>query len=128
MSVSTLIIDDERVVLVQRGRNPGKGLWSIPGGKVENGETLAEAATREALEETNLQVRVGDERWVLTVHADDGSSYEIHCFEATRLSGSLEPGDDAAQARWVAVHELDEYELTDGLEPKIRQLFAEPPA
>ena len=126
MSVSTAIIEEDRVVLVQRGRSPGKGAWSIPGGKVHVGETLAEAAAREALEETNLEVRIGAERWVLTVRGDDETSYEIHCFAATRVSGSLRAGDDAAQAKWVHESELGEYELTDGLKSKLLQLFSEP--
>lgn len=124
--VSTVILDEfDRVVLVQRGRKPGKGLWSIPGGKVKTGETLTEAAAREAWEETRLQITVEDERWVLTVQGDDGNEYEIHCFEATTDDRELIPGDDAADARWVPVDALGEYPLTDGLEERIRVLISE---
>jgi 8-oxo-dGTP diphosphatase len=64
LAASAVICDEAgRVLLVLRGRDPQRGRWSVPGGKVEPGETLEQAATREALEETGLQVRIGPELW-----------------------------------------------------------------
>ncbi|MCP3425342.1 NUDIX domain-containing protein [Rothia sp. AR01] len=105
-----------RILLVQRGHEPGKGLWSVPGGKSEPGETLRETAAREVLEETGLRVVVGRELWSLRVPAGAGREYEIHDFEARVVDGELQPADDAADARWVSAQELRELPLTDGLD------------
>jgi acetyl-CoA carboxylase carboxyl transferase subunit beta len=81
---------------------------------VEPGETLAEAAQREAYEETGLDVRIGDELWSLTI-PDGERTFEVHDFAATVTGGTLRAGDDAADVRWIAFDELDQWPLTDGL-------------
>jgi 8-oxo-dGTP diphosphatase len=116
-AASAVILDAEgRILLVQRGREPGRGLWSVPGGKAEPGETLAEAAAREVLEETGLRVEVGRELWSLRIPAGDGRTYDVHDFEARLLGGELRPDDDAADARWVTPEELRLLPLTDDLD------------
>ena len=104
-----------RVLLVRRGREPQKGRWSVPGGSAEPGETLREAAAREVFEETGLRVRVGRELWCLAIPAGADRTYEVHDFAATVIGGTLTPGDDADDARWVTPAELDELPLTTGL-------------
>lgn len=123
LAVSVLIFDESgRLVLVRRGKNPQMGRWAIPGGSVENGETLDEAAAREALEETSLRVVVGED--LTTVHIPTGpdSQYEVHCFATTLLGGSLQAGDDAAEALWVSPEDLDDFELTTGLRATLSKL------
>lgn len=103
-----------RVLLVRRGHPPGEGLWSVPGGRVEPGETDAEAVAREVREETGLAVTVGA---LLGSVARRGPevTYDIFDYAATPAGGELRAGDDAADARWFSVPELDGLELTPGL-------------
>ena len=111
------VVTDElgRVLLVRRGRAPDRGSWSVPGGRVEPGETLEQAAARETLEETGLHVQIGRELWDLQVPTGDGRTYDIHDFAAVVVGGTLEPGDDADDARWVSPDELDALPLTPDL-------------
>jgi 8-oxo-dGTP diphosphatase len=116
LAAGAVICDDAgRVLLVQRGREPQRGRWSVPGGKVEPGETLEQAAAREALEETGLRVRIGVVLWWLPIRAGDGRVYEVHDFVATVTGGTLIPGDDAADALWVGRTELATLPLTTDL-------------
>lgn len=128
LAASAVITDARgRVVLVKRGKEPQKGRWSVPGGSVEAGETLEEAAAREALEETGLVVSIGRELWTLTTSTDDGRLYEIHDFAATVVSGELAAGDDADDARWVRPEELNDLVLTVGLIAYLRRAGIHPP-
>lgn len=112
--------DDGRVLLVLRGREPSRGLWSVPGGKVEPGETLEEACAREVLEETGLTVRVGQELWCVRLPAGDGREYEVHDFAATVAGGSLAAGDDADDVGWFSAAEIDALSMVDGLRALLR--------
>jgi ADP-ribose pyrophosphatase YjhB (NUDIX family) len=99
-----------RLLLVQRGRPPSEGLWSLPGGRVEPGETAAQAAAREVAEETGLQVEVG----ALLASVEIGP-YVVDDFAAVVVGGSLRAGDDARDVRWCEVSDLASMPLTDGL-------------
>lgn len=100
-------MDEEgRLLVVRRGRPPGEGLWSIPGGRVEPGESDAEAVAREVREETGLLVRVGDHAGTVRRPGPAGVTYEVHDYTATVAGGTLRAGDDAADARWMSVAEL----------------------
>lgn len=105
-----------RLLLVRRGREPGRGRWSIPGGRVEPGESDREAVVREVAEETGLRVEVG--RYVGSVRraAPGGGTYDIRDFVAEVVSGA-EPvaGDDADEARWVDPADLATLPLVAGL-------------
>ncbi len=90
------------------------GEWSVPGGRVEFGESLAEAARREMAEETGLDVVVGDViGWVERVSPE--YHFVIVDFAVTVVGGTLRAGDDAADARWVAVDDLSSLKLVEGL-------------
>jgi 8-oxo-dGTP diphosphatase len=124
VAVGAFVFDDAgRVLLVQRGRPPGAGLWTVPGGKVELGESLAAAVEREVREETGLVVRCGALVEVVERIIDPGDAggarwhYVILDYLATLEGGTLAAADDVRDARFVDDAELAGLPLTDGLLP-----------
>ena len=101
-----------RLLLIRRGREPAAGLWSLPGGRIEPGESAAEAAAREVREETGLDVEVG--RVLIEAVIGDGL-YRVRDFAATVTGGTLQAGDDAVDVRWVDIAELPSTPLSPGL-------------
>jgi mutator protein MutT len=117
VAVGAVILDGDRVLLIQRGREPMKGAWSLPGGAVEVGETLDAALAREVLEETGLSVEVGPVVEVLDrVQFDADGRVEYHYVIIDYLcrvfAGSAASGSDARDVRWVRVDDLDELRVT----------------
>ncbi|WP_449065897.1 NUDIX hydrolase [Planomonospora algeriensis] len=114
--MGAIITDDSRrLLLVRRGRPPGEGLWSVPGGRVEPGESDAEAVVREVAEETGLTVSVGPPAGTVDRPGPGGVVYEIRDYLAEVVGGVLVPGDDAADARWFDPGELPRLPLVSGL-------------
>jgi len=114
--VGAVIKDDlGRLLLIKRGHSPGAGLWSLPGGRIEPGETDAEALMREVSEETGLAVEAGHLLGTVQWPARDGDVFDIRDYTATVTGGLLQPGDDAADARWVDAIELESLPITEGL-------------
>jgi len=114
--VGAIIKDDlGRLLLIKRGHAPGAGLWSLPGGRIEPGETDAEALVREIREETGLAVEAGQLIGTVRRPAGDGDVFDIRDYAATVTGGMLRPGDDAADVRWVNAIELDSLPITEGL-------------
>lgn len=111
VGVGVVLIEDGRILLIKRGREPGRGLWAVPGGKVRHGEPMRDAARREILEETGLIVEVGDVVWV-GEFIEDGHHLVLIDFSGIRTGGELRPGDDADDARWVSLDEAAGYPLT----------------
>ncbi len=113
--VGAVAVDRDRILMIRRGHGPGAGWWSVPGGRVEHGETLAEATVRELREETGLEgVCGGLVGWVERL--DGPEHFVIFDFAVTVLD-PMPPtaGDDAAEAAWVPLDELCELRLVDGL-------------
>lgn len=108
-----------RLLLVLRGREPGAGLWSIPGGKVEPGESHVEAVRREVLEETDLDVSVGEPVGTVERPAPGGDVFVIHDYRAGLAAGgaadAVRAGDDAADAGWFTPAELRALPTVPGL-------------
>jgi 8-oxo-dGTP diphosphatase len=114
--VGAVIKDDQgRLLLIRRGHAPGAGLWSLPGGRIEPGETDGEALVREISEETGLLIETGQLIGTVRRPAHDGGVFDIRDYAATVTGGTLRPGDDATDARWVAASELESLPLTEGL-------------
>lgn len=124
IAVGGIVFDaDGRVLLVQRGKPPGVGLWSVPGGRLEPGETIEQGVAREVLEETGLVVEVGPHAETIT-RIGDGYHYIIHDHVARVLRGTLRAGDDARDARWVTAAELSALPTTEGLLPVVERARA----
>ena len=113
---ASVVVRDRRgqILLVQRGQEPNKGRWSLPGGKAQAGEDLATTAARELSEETGLRCEVGRQLGVVEVVASV-RTYEIHVFIAQLATGDPVAGDDAADVGWFGRQELADLSLTDRL-------------
>ena len=117
VGVGALVMKDDMVLLVKRQTEPGKGLWSIPGGLVELGETALEAAKREVKEETSLDIEIKELIGVFdSMTYDDAGRLRFHYvlidYLAHAKGGSLKGNAEVADVRWVKVGELRGYELT----------------
>jgi 8-oxo-dGTP diphosphatase len=114
--VGAVVTDSRgRLLLIKRGHEPGAGLWSLPGGRIEPGESDAEALVREILEETGLTVAPGRLLGRVQRPGLGNSVIDIRDYAATVTGGTLRAGDDAADARWVPAEELATLALTEGL-------------
>ena len=117
--------EDGRLLMVRRANEPGRGLWSIPGGRVDPGESARDAVVREVAEETSLAVVVGGLAGVVERLAPGGAVYVIEDYVARPAPGvdpaSLRAGDDALAAAWVPVEELDRVPCVDGLLAALRE-------
>jgi len=120
-AVAAVIVQDDRLLLIKRGVEPSKGKWSIPGGSIEWGETLEDALKREVREETGLEIEVGAVAGVFDL-ITGAYHYVIIDYFARPIGGELRPGDDASDARWIALDELDSYELTDHLRERLAEM------
>jgi 8-oxo-dGTP diphosphatase len=112
VAVGAVIVEDGALLMVQRARDPGRGLWSIPGGRVEHGEYLSDALAREVKEETNLDIEVGALLGIAEVTGDP--HYVILDFEASVRSdrSPAAAGDDVSEVRWVRLDEIENLECT----------------
>ena len=109
IAVGGVLFHEGRVLLVKRGREPAKGLWAIPGGKIEPGEKLTDAVKREFLEETGIEVEAGEVVYVFDAIDLPKYHYVIIDYLVKMIGGDLRAGDDAEEVRWFAPDELDQY-------------------
>ena len=125
VAVGAVVFHENRVLLVRRGQAPSDGLWAIPGGGVELGETLAQAAEREIREETGILVAAEEPIYVFDMVERDRAGqvrfhYVIVDLAARYLGGELHAGDDASEARWVSAAEMKHLVVS----PPTRRLLA----
>ena len=120
LAVSAAIFRNGKVLVVRRARKPALNLYTLPGGAVEAGETLVEAAIREVREETSLSIEpvaLAGHREVIA--RDDAGKVERHfvilCFASRWLAGEPVLSDELDDSRWVDPSELENYRTTDGL-------------
>jgi len=129
LGVGALIIENGRILLVERGGEPLKGYWSLPGGAVETGERLEAAMRREVREETGLEVEVLCLLEIFErIMLDDAGRPEYHYVLMDYLchpaGGTLCAADDASKVAWFAPHELDCLPITEGTPNVIAKAFA----
>jgi 8-oxo-dGTP diphosphatase len=129
VGVGAIIIENSRVVLVKRAHPPLQAQWSIPGGVLEVGELVREAALREAREETGLTVEPGELLGVYDrVLRDPGGRVQYHYvlvdFLCRRVSGELQAADDAAAVRWFSREELPALNLAEDTLEVVHKGFA----
>jgi 8-oxo-dGTP diphosphatase len=127
--VGALIIERDQILLVERGREPLKGYWSLPGGILEVGETLDQAVRREVLEETGLiiepvQVVEIFERILVDSEGRAEYHYVLVDYLCRVTSGTVAAADDASRAEWFRWDELAALRLTEGTLPVIEKAFA----
>lgn len=116
LCVGGVVVSDGDLLLIRRKTDPGAGLWSLPGGRVEFGETMAQAVERELYEETGLRVVCGDlVGWVERTDAD--YHFAIFDFAARLVSDRSEllAGTDASDAQWAPLAQVHHLQLVDGL-------------
>jgi mutator protein MutT len=128
VGVGAVIVESGRALLVRRATEPLKGEWSIPGGVVELGETLRQAAVREAKEETGLEVDAGEvlevvDRIMRDLERKVQYHYVLVDFLCRRISGEARPGADASELRWITAAELDGFPIADSTAAVIRKGF-----
>jgi ADP-ribose pyrophosphatase YjhB (NUDIX family) len=104
-----------RLLLIKRGHEPGTGLWTLPGGRIEPGETDEQAVAREILEETGLRVTCGRLVGTAELPGLDGAVIDVRDYLAVVTGGELAAGDDAADAAWVTAADMAGLPLTRGL-------------
>jgi mutator protein MutT len=122
--VGAVVFKDGKILTIKRGQEPSKGKWSIPGGRIELGETAQEAARREVREECSIEVqieRVLDAANNIIRDEDGRIKYHFVIIDllARYVSGELKAGSDAAECRWVTPREMTELDLT----PLLREML-----
>jgi ADP-ribose pyrophosphatase YjhB (NUDIX family) len=127
--VGALILWRDSILLVQRGKQPMKGFWSLPGGVLETGEHLAEAVKREVREETGLDVKPVAvveifERILRDPKGDPEYHYVLIDYLCKVSGGDLQASDDASGAAWIKRRDLKKYRVTDGTLEVIERAFA----
>ena len=125
VAVGAVVINQGRVLLVQRGQPPAEGFWAIPGGSVKLGETLQSAAEREIKEETGIIIKAFEPIYTFDmIERDDRGRFRFHYviidMRAEYIGGRLNAGTDARRARWVAPSEFENLKVS----AKTRELLA----
>jgi ADP-ribose pyrophosphatase YjhB (NUDIX family) len=126
VAVGVAVRRDDQVLVVQRGREPSLGMWTIPGGVVDLGECMRDAAAREVREECGIEVEVGRVVGILDniVRDEDGEirfHYAIVDFGAQYVSGGLELNDELWGGAWITPDQFDEYDVS----PRARAILLE---
>lgn len=128
LGVSVLCHNNDDVLLIKRSKPPYQDCWSLPGGLVDLGEPLKDAAERELLEETGICAALGEPVDTFdSIHRDiEGrvsSHFVLVVFSGPYVSGALDAGDDAADADWIPLSRLNTLETTPGTPLRIRRIL-----
>ncbi len=128
VAAGAIVFNENRILLVLRGHAPAEKMWAIPGGSVELGETLQQAAEREIYEETGIVIHARTPVFTFDlIVRDDAGSVQFHYvivdLIADYVSGELRPGDDALDARWVSAQEIQNLKLSLNTEKLLKEQF-----
>ena len=115
LAASACVWRGAQVLLIKRGKPPGKGLWSLPGGKIETGETAETAAARELFEETQVIAKLVQAMGPYEIRRDQAIIYAITCFAGIYVSGKAVARSDAAEVAWVYPQDLNRFELAPNI-------------
>ena len=127
IAVGAVVVHKNRLLLIQRGKEPAKGEWAIPGGRVELGETMHAAVVREIMEETGISILPGKLVYAFeTIQPDPQGRIRFHYvifdFMAQYLAGEPTPRDDAKDARWVSADDIGTYDLNTRTRDLLEQI------
>lgn len=116
VAVGALVIKDQKVLLVKRNQPPAKGLWALPGGKVNLGETLQQAVIREIFEETAVTIIPGQPIYTFeNIQRDENGDVQFHYVIVDLFAqfegGELKAGDDAAEVGWFSLDEMEKIQV-----------------
>lgn len=128
VGVGAIMLRRDRILMAQRGKEPLKGWWSLPGGALETGESLADAVRREVREETGLEIRpLGVLEIFERIMRDDSGAPEYHYvlidYVCRVTGGELRPGDDVCAVEWVRRGDLPKLRITEGTLAVIEKAF-----
>lgn len=128
VAVGAVIFKDEKVLMVLRGKPPAENKWSIPGGCVELGETLQEAAKRETIEETGIVILANEPVYTFDVIERDENGhvrfhYVIVDLAADYVSGEPRPGDDALDVSWISPEDMNNYNVSAATRKLLAQCY-----
>jgi len=130
-SVGVVIVKDNKVLLAQRGKDPARGRWTIPGGVIEVGETVHEAGKREIMEECNIQVEIGPlyKTYDSIVRDAEGRvrfHYVILDVLGTHTGGEVRAGSDISDTRWIGADELGTLDVLPAVAELVRDVTGAP--
>ncbi len=128
VAVGAIVFNDNKVLLVRRGKPPAEGVWAIPGGSVKLGETLQQAAEREILEETGVTIRAREPAYTFeSIQRDDSGAIRFHYviidLNADYVDGEPKPADDALDARWFSPNDIQTMKVSEPTRNLLKDQF-----
>ena len=126
-AAAAVVINDGKILLIKRAHEPSQGMWAVPGGSVQPGETLQAAAERETREETGLIIKAKEPIHVFDlIEREDADRLRFHYIiidlAADYIGGRPRAGDDALEARWVDPNDLSRLTITPGTQKLLRKI------